>query len=621
MRGHKAAASSARHARCFRRPVRHLLIALCLASAAAPMSAHAADYDWSLTTKNNPIPATLHPGEKTTVAVVLKNVGAATWFSDGTSSDGHPVRLATVNPRDRVSAFAAASDPAWIDGRRVSMETPAVAPSTYGVFLVTLTAPMLGTYPQTFDEHFAPLAEDLAWMDSHDLVISVTVQPVADGVPPIPSTIPAAPQMPCTPLAPKTEGARRPVYQDALPPAAAAGYGPGVPLTPSNTSLGGPTAVAIDNQNDVVVADTGNNRVLRLDPAGGFPLSKWGSLGSGDGQFSSPSGVAVSPNGFTIYVADSGNNRIQYFGVSGFFGGKFGTGGSAPGQFSSPRGMAVIPTGTGSADYQLVVADSENDRIQIVTPAGASVAVIGTSGHDPGQLSGPTGVAYHGGYLYVADTGNNRIQKFTLTGELAGAWGGAGTANGCTSAPSGVAANALGVFVSDTGNNRIQRFARNGAFIEAWGSSGTAAGSMQAPAGIAIMKPGSSKPGTIWVAEKTGNRTQSFAPAAQAQPGIQCSSDPLACLPAPPQPPCDVSDPQSCGAPSPPCDVSDPASCLGQPPPPPCDVSDPASCMPPTEPPCDPSDPGSCLPPPPCDLNDPEASCLPTQPEAYRATI
>jgi DNA-binding beta-propeller fold protein YncE len=40
---------------------------------------------------------------------------------------------------------------------------------------------------------------------------------------------------------------------------------------------------------------------------------KWGSFGTGDGQFRNPFGVAVNPSTGDVFVADTGNSRIQVF--------------------------------------------------------------------------------------------------------------------------------------------------------------------------------------------------------------------------------------------------------------------------------------------------------------------
>ena len=47
-------------------------------------------------------------------------------------------------------------------------------------------------------------------------------------------------------------------------------------------------------------------------------ISKWGTQGTGDGQFRDPEGVAVASDG-SVYVADSDNNRIQKFTSDGVF--------------------------------------------------------------------------------------------------------------------------------------------------------------------------------------------------------------------------------------------------------------------------------------------------------------
>ena len=59
------------------------------------------------------------------------------------------------------------------------------------------------------------------------------------------------------------------------------------------------------------MADYGNNRIQKFDNNGTF-ITKWGSTGSGNGQFSNLNGVAVDSSG-NVYVTDTGNNRIQKF--------------------------------------------------------------------------------------------------------------------------------------------------------------------------------------------------------------------------------------------------------------------------------------------------------------------
>jgi len=86
-------------------------------------------------------------------------------------------------------------------------------------------------------------------------------------------------------------------------------------------------------------------------------VTKWGSQGSGDGQFNWPEGVAVDSSGY-VYVADEWNNRIQKFTSSGGFVTKWGNYGSGDGQFYKPRGVAVDSSG------YVYVADTENHRIQ-----------------------------------------------------------------------------------------------------------------------------------------------------------------------------------------------------------------------------------------------------------------
>ncbi len=131
-----------------------------------------------------------------------------------------------------------------------------------------------------------------------------------------------------------------------------------------------PQGIAIDASNNVYVADTGNNRI-EVFTSGGVFVTKWGTAGSGNGQFSSPTGVTAA--GGNVYVADSGNSRIQSFTSTGTFNEAFGTSGSGDGQFSSAQDVAADAFGN------IFVADTGNDRVQkLSTIAAPVVANAGT---------------------------------------------------------------------------------------------------------------------------------------------------------------------------------------------------------------------------------------------------
>lgn len=69
--------------------------------------------------------------------------------------------------------------------------------------------------------------------------------------------------------------------------------------------------IAIDNSNNVYIADTFSNRIQKFTSDGLF-VTEFGSPGSGNGQFDTPHDVALDSSR-NVYVADTGNHRIQVF--------------------------------------------------------------------------------------------------------------------------------------------------------------------------------------------------------------------------------------------------------------------------------------------------------------------
>jgi sugar lactone lactonase YvrE len=258
----------------------------------------------------------------------------------------------------------------------------------------------------------------------------------------------------------------------------------------------------MDSSGNVYVSDIGNDRIQKFSSTGSF-LTAWGSSGTGNGQFQSPSGIAVGPLG-KVYVADeSRSDRVQEFSSTGDYITQWGSYGTGNGQFASPEGVAADSSGN------VYVADYSNNRIQKFSSTGSFLMAWGSSGSGNGQLQGPSGVAVDSsGYVYVADSLNNRIQKFDSVGNFLTKWGSQGSGNGQFKLPFAIAVDSSGyVYVTDNYNYRIQKFDSAGNFVTKWGTQGSGNGKFQSPSGVAV-----DSSGYVYVADYVNNCIQVFSP-------------------------------------------------------------------------------------------------------------
>jgi len=194
-----------------------------------------------------------------------------------------------------------------------------------------------------------------------------------------------------------------------------------------------PQGVAVDSAGKLYISDTDNNRIRMVSNGVITPVAGNGGFGyfgdNGPATYAAlnhPQGVAVDSAG-NLYVADSGNNCIRKVanGVITTVAGNGGYGFSGDhgpptnAQLANPTGVAVDSAGN------LYIGDSGNKRIRKV--AGGVIATVAGNGIEgfsgdngpatSAELYGPFGVAVgYAGDIYIADFNNNRIRVLTPAG-------------------------------------------------------------------------------------------------------------------------------------------------------------------------------------------------------------
>ena len=324
-----------------------------------------------------------------------------------------------------------------------------------------------------------------------------------------------------------------------------------------------------------------------------------GQGGSATNSPLNPYGVYVDSSG-NLYIADDSDNRVEeipatsgtHWGIAMTAGDIYTVAGSATGTEGNsgdggPATSALLNypgSVTVDSDGDLIIADTDNSRIQMVA-AGSSTPYLsgttagdiytiagsawGSQGHsgDGGAataalLSNPADVTtgYGNNNLYIADTLNNRIQEvaasggtqwgvsmtagdiYTVAGSSSGTSGVTGDRGAATSAlldqPSGVDQSSAGtLFVADTWNNRIQDVCSTTGscgtanYIYTFAGSSSGAGGHTGDGGAAtsalLSQPTCVVAGNgqqLYIADKANNRIQEVAYSNHTEFGISMTA-------------------------------------------------------------------------------------------------
>lgn len=252
----------------------------------------------------------------------------------------------------------------------------------------------------------------------------------------------------------------------------------GIPAT--TAFLNQPDGLVFDPRGDLVIADTGDNRVRSVPSSGIIAnLAGNGVRGSSAGELYFPRGVTSDALG-TLYFADQENNRVMKLpsgsaitleagnGNLGFS----GDGGLAiQAKLNSPTGVAVDAAGN------VYIADYNNERIRMIDLNGNISTIAGNGNYMFVGDNGPAKSAQldpydlaldKSGNLFVADSYNHRIRKINLTTMVITTVAGIGTPgysgdNGLAAGaqlkfPTGVTVDASGnLYIADEGNSVVRR--------------------------------------------------------------------------------------------------------------------------------------------------------------------
>jgi sugar lactone lactonase YvrE len=246
------------------------------------------------------------------------------------------------------------------------------------------------------------------------------------------------------------------------------GFADGIPA-----SFNTPSGLALDDEGNLYVADTGNNRIRKVTTEGVVStVAGNGSAGYVDGpassaEFNGPIGLAVDSQN-SIYVADTYNDRIRKITADGFVttvagsaGPGYRDGPASNSQFDTPCGIVI------KADGTLIVADTGNGKLRQISPARdvTTLGVIFDADPNRNWLRSPVGVALtHDGFLYVTEHDRGTIVQIDPNGRaivLAGNHQGYSEGFGpdaCFNHPTGIAIDNRGdLVVADSANYLLRR--------------------------------------------------------------------------------------------------------------------------------------------------------------------
>jgi DNA-binding beta-propeller fold protein YncE len=225
-----------------------------------------------------------------------------------------------------------------------------------------------------------------------------------------------------------------------------------------------PDGIAISSNGSFFCSDTYNYRIQVYLADGTYSHNITG--------FQHVQGIAIGPDGY-VYAVDLLNHSVKKFTQSGDFITKFGSVGTGDGQFQEAQGIG-IDANTG----EIYVSDSVENRVQKFSSGGEFLLKFGS-----GYLDGPECILIHNELVYVCSESTGTIEVFDTNGDHEFSFG----SGMFPDDPEGIIVDPLGnILVNNEGKGKISIFHPNGTHISDWGAgSGSGVGQMNSADGLA----------------------------------------------------------------------------------------------------------------------------------------
>lgn len=235
----------------------------------------------------------------------------------------------------------------------------------------------------------------------------------------------------------------------------------GSKLNPSRLTYA--NSLAVDDSGTVFIADSGNNRILKLD-AQGNTVSVL-NLGEDSPELSAPKGIAAVTFGDTtlVAVADSSNDQVVLYSGDGKFLGSLGQSIEGFSGLNDPEGITIDPE-----TRTILVADTMNHRVVALGFDGTVKSTFG----DPSNLQFPKSVAVSdSGAIYVTNFGKDAVTRFDSKGRLVAEY--TGSKSDPMVYPTGIDIDGQGqLWVTEMGSGRVRVLTPDGTTVRTIGGSG-----------------------------------------------------------------------------------------------------------------------------------------------------